>query len=159
MVVGIVALIVIGPKDLPQVFRTMGEFTGKARGMAREFTRAMNDAANDSGMNDISKGLKAATNPKAFGIDKIKEATGFTANQPPLSPERAEAKAKMDAGMAKAAEARKARDAARDASVTPPAPPPTPVKTQATSKPKAPVPAKSPAAPKAKTPPKPKGDA
>ena len=147
VVVGIVALIVIGPKDLPQVFRTMGEFTGKARGMAREFTRAMNDAANESGVNDISKGLKAATNPKAFGVNKIKEATGFTANQPPLSPERAAAKAKMDEGMAKAAEAKQARDAAREAAVTPPAPPPKPVKTQAT------------AAPKPATPSEPKGDA
>jgi len=67
MVVGIVALIVIGPKDLPVVFRTMGEFTGKAKAMAREFSRAMNDAAKDSGVNDISAGLKAAANPKAFG--------------------------------------------------------------------------------------------
>ena len=36
VVIGIVALIVIGPKDLPGLFRTMGQFTGKARMMARE---------------------------------------------------------------------------------------------------------------------------
>lgn len=113
MVVGIVALIVIGPKDLPQLFRTMGEFTGKAKGMAREFSRAMNDAANDAGVNDISKGIKAAANPKAFGVDKIKEATGITAATAALTPERAAAKEKMDAGMAKEAEARRAeREAA-----------------------------------------------
>jgi len=88
MVVGIVALIVIGPKDLPVVFRTMGEFTGKAKAMAREFSRAMNDAAKDSGVNDISAGLKAAANPKAFGVDKIKEATGVAAATAALSPER-----------------------------------------------------------------------
>ena len=41
VVIGIVALIVIGPKDLPGLFRTMGQFTGKARMMAREFSRAM----------------------------------------------------------------------------------------------------------------------
>ena len=118
MVVGIVALIVIGPKDLPQLFRTMGEFTGKAKGMAREFSRAMNDAANDAGVNDISKGIKAAANPKAFGVDKIKEATGITAATAALSPERAAAKEKMDAGMAAAAEARKAREAAKAAEQT-----------------------------------------
>jgi sec-independent protein translocase protein TatB len=116
MVVGIVALIVIGPKDLPQLFRTMGEFTGKAKGMAREFSRAMNDAANESGVNDISKGIKAAANPAAFGVDKIKEATGMTAATAALTPERAAAKEKMDAGMAKAAEARKEREAAKAAS-------------------------------------------
>lgn len=111
MVIGIVALIVIGPKDLPQVFRTMGEFTGKAKSMAREFSRAMNDAAKDSGVNDISAGLKAAANPKSFGVDKLKEASGITAATAALTPERAAAKEKMDAGMAKAAEARKEREA------------------------------------------------
>ena len=115
MVVGIVALIVIGPKDLPQLFRTVGEFTGKAKGMAREFSKAMNDAANDAGVNDISSSLKAATSPKAFGIDKLKEASGITAASAALSPERAAAKEKMDAGMAKAAEARKEREAAKAA--------------------------------------------
>lgn len=121
LVVGIVALIVIGPKDLPQVFRTMGEFTGKAKGMAREFSRAMNDAANDSGVNDISKTIKAAANPKAFGVDKLKEATGLTAATAALSPERAAAKEKMDAGMAKEAKARTAeRDAATAAEAVKP---------------------------------------
>ncbi|MEL6570246.1 MAG: twin-arginine translocase subunit TatB [Pseudomonadota bacterium] len=115
MVVGIVALIIIGPKDLPVVFRTMGEFTGKARAMAREFSRAMNDAAKDSGVNDISKGLKAATNPTKFGVDKIKEATGVTAAAAALSPERAETKEKADRAMAKAAEERLAREAEKSA--------------------------------------------
>ena len=45
MLIGIVALIVVGPKDLPVMFRTLGQFTAKARGMAREFQRAMEDAA------------------------------------------------------------------------------------------------------------------
>ncbi|MFT5867520.1 MAG: sec-independent protein translocase protein TatB, partial [Gammaproteobacteria bacterium] len=34
VLVAIVALIVIGPKDLPGMFRTVGQFTGQARGMA-----------------------------------------------------------------------------------------------------------------------------
>lgn len=126
MVVGIVALIVIGPKDLPQVFRTMGEFTGKAKSMAREFSRAMNDAAKDSGVNDISAGLKAAANPKAFGVDKLKEASGIAAATAALTPERAAAKEKMDAGMAKAAEARKEREALKATERTSPVDTPSP---------------------------------
>ena len=43
LVIGIVALIVIGPKDLPVMFRRMGQFMGKAKGMAREFSRAMRE--------------------------------------------------------------------------------------------------------------------
>ena len=52
MVVGVVALIVIGPKELPVVFRKVGQFIGKAKAMAREFTTAMNDAADESGLKE-----------------------------------------------------------------------------------------------------------
>lgn len=74
-VVGVIALIVVGPKDLPRMFRTVGEFTGKARKMAREFQSAMNDAAKDSGVGDIAGDLRKIADPKQFGIDKVKEAT------------------------------------------------------------------------------------
>ena len=113
VVIGIVALIVIGPKDLPGLFRTMGQFTGKARMMAREFSRAMNDAANDAGVNDISKSLNAAANPTKFGTDKLKEATGITKGPETqkLSEERQAAKEKMSKAMADAAIERKAREA------------------------------------------------
>ena len=52
MVVGVVALIVIGPKELPVVFRKVGQFIGKAKAMAREFTTAMNEAADESGLKE-----------------------------------------------------------------------------------------------------------
>ena len=112
VVIGIVALIVVGD-DLPSLFRTMGQFTGKARMMAREFSRAMEQAANESGVKDVSNSLKAAANPAKFGTDKIKEATGMTkgpATQA-LSEERQAAKEKMSKAMADAATARKAREA------------------------------------------------
>lgn len=74
LVIGIVALIVIGPKDLPEMFRQLGRFTAKMRAMAREFSRAMEQAANESGVSDIAKDLKAATNPKAMGMNAVKDA-------------------------------------------------------------------------------------
>jgi sec-independent protein translocase protein TatB len=136
VVIGIVALIVIGPKDLPGLFRTMGQFTGKARMMAREFSRAMDQAADQSGMNDISKTLKAAANPKKFGADKLKEATGMTKGPATteLSEERQAAKEKMSKAMGDAAVARKAREAEEVAQAAaepkaapkPPKPPKTP---------------------------------
>ncbi len=113
LVVGVVALIVIGPKDLPGLFRQLGQFTGKARMMAREFSRAMEQAADESGVKDVSKTLRAASNPAKFGTDKIKEATGMTkgpATQA-LSEERQAAKEKMSKAMADAAIERKAREA------------------------------------------------
>jgi sec-independent protein translocase protein TatB len=57
--IGVVALIVVGPKDLPALFRTLGNFTGKARGMAREFQRSLEQAANEAGVSDVQKGLRS----------------------------------------------------------------------------------------------------
>ena len=48
-----VALIVIGPKDLPRVARTVGKWTGKARAMAREFQRSLEDMAREAELQDI----------------------------------------------------------------------------------------------------------
>jgi sec-independent protein translocase protein TatB len=59
MLVAIVALIVIGPKELPVVFRKVGQFVGKAKAMAREFTSAMNDAADDSGLKEAADSLNS----------------------------------------------------------------------------------------------------
>ena len=44
MVIGVVALIVIGPKDLPDMFRQLGRFMSKIRMMGRDFQRAMDEA-------------------------------------------------------------------------------------------------------------------
>lgn len=75
LVIGVVALIVVGPKDLPGLFRSVGRFVGKAKGMAREFSSAMNAAADEAGVSEINKTIKAAANPQKFGVDKIREAT------------------------------------------------------------------------------------
>jgi sec-independent protein translocase protein TatB len=70
MVIGVVALIVVGPKDLPKLFRALGQWVGKARGLARDFQRAMNDAADESGMSDIKKGFDEAADVKGqMGLD------------------------------------------------------------------------------------------
>jgi len=64
MIIGVVALIVVGPKDLPMMFRKVGNFVGKARGMARDFQSAMSDAADQSGIKDLTDTLKKATDIK-----------------------------------------------------------------------------------------------
>lgn len=119
ILVGIVALIVVGPRDFPKMFRTLGQVTGKARGMAREFSKAMEAAADDSGIKDISKTIKAAANPTQFGTNALKDAAGLgsKAMKPggateALSKERAENKAKIDEAMATSARNRQAKEAA-----------------------------------------------
>ncbi len=74
LVIGIVALIVVGPKDLPKMFRTLGQFTGKARSMARDFQRAMDDAAKDTGVKDVARDLREATSGKSMGLDGVSDA-------------------------------------------------------------------------------------
>lgn len=74
LVIGIVALIVIGPKDLPEMFRQLGRFTAKMRAMARDFSRAMEQAAKETGVADVAKDLNAVTNPKSMGMNAVKDA-------------------------------------------------------------------------------------
>lgn len=76
LVIGIVALIVVGPKDLPLLFRRLGEFTGRARAMAREFSTAMDRAADEAGMKDVQKSLREVTDPRKMGLDALDEAAG-----------------------------------------------------------------------------------
>lgn len=85
LVIGIVALIIVGPKDLPVLFRRVGEFVGRMKGMAREFTSAMNDAADESGVKDVAKTMRAATNPIKTGLDKVGETTKEFTSFDPLS--------------------------------------------------------------------------
>jgi sec-independent protein translocase protein TatB len=73
LVIGIVALIVVGPKDLPGMFRAVGNFVGKAKGMARDFSKAMNDAADEAGVSDVSKAFKTASNPIGSAMDEVKK--------------------------------------------------------------------------------------
>lgn len=74
LVIGVVALIVVGPEDLPGMFKKLGQMVGRVRGMAKDFTNAMNDAADGTGMTEMTKDLRNAakfTNPKAMAKDMM----------------------------------------------------------------------------------------
>lgn len=74
IIIGIVALIFIGPEDLPDMFRQLGRFTAKLRQMSREFSRAMEQAAKDTGVSDVARDLKTSTSASSIGLDKMREA-------------------------------------------------------------------------------------
>ncbi len=57
-IVLLVALIIIGPRDLPKVARTMGRWVGKARAMARDFQRSLEDMAREAELDEIRKGIE-----------------------------------------------------------------------------------------------------
>jgi sec-independent protein translocase protein TatB len=120
LVIGIVALIVVGPKDLPVLFRNVGRWIGRMKGMAREFTTAMNQAADEAGVKDIQKSLRSATDPMKSAMDGVKDATSSLSKMDfepdsetgKLAAERAEQARKIKATTARAAAERKAREAA-----------------------------------------------
>jgi sec-independent protein translocase protein TatB len=86
MVVAIVALVVIGPKDLPGMFRELGRFTAKIRAMGREFSRAMEQAAKETGVKEVADDLRKVTSPKAMGLDAVRSAADKFEKWDPLRP-------------------------------------------------------------------------
>ncbi|HEX8217498.1 MAG TPA: Sec-independent protein translocase protein TatB [Allosphingosinicella sp.] len=55
LIVAIVALIVIGPKDLPNVMRTVGHWVGRARGMAKHFRSGIDTMIRESELEEMQK--------------------------------------------------------------------------------------------------------
>jgi sec-independent protein translocase protein TatB len=59
LLLGLAALIFIGPKDLPMLMRKLGQFVGKGRRMAREFQAAFDDIARQSELDELKKEIEA----------------------------------------------------------------------------------------------------
>lgn len=55
LLIGVVALIVIGPKELPGVLRTLGQYTRKVRSMAADFQNQFQEAMREAEMGDLKK--------------------------------------------------------------------------------------------------------
>ncbi len=59
LIIALVALVVIGPKDLPRAMRTIGQFMGRARGMARHFRSGIDTMIREAELEDMEKQWKA----------------------------------------------------------------------------------------------------
>ena len=55
LVIAVVAILVIGPKDLPKVLHTVGQWMARARGVARNFQDQMEEMARQSGVDEVRK--------------------------------------------------------------------------------------------------------
>ncbi|PJG56710.1 twin-arginine translocase subunit TatB [Bradyrhizobium forestalis] len=109
VLIGVVALIAIGPKELPGVLRMVGQWMGKARKMAAEFQGQFQEAMREAEMADLKKSFdevkEAATgfNPltslqkdvsdalRVDALDKPAETPAATAVEPPVTPTTPEA--------------------------------------------------------------------
>ncbi|GAA2822721.1 sec-independent protein translocase protein TatB [Aminobacter aminovorans] len=57
LVIAVVMIVVVGPKDLPKMLRTMGRMTAKARSMAGDFQRQFNEALKEAELDDVKKSV------------------------------------------------------------------------------------------------------
>ena len=64
LLVLVVALIVVGPKDLPKLMRTMGQWASKARGMADQFRKSFDEMARQSELDELRKELDELRNTR-----------------------------------------------------------------------------------------------
>jgi sec-independent protein translocase protein TatB len=55
LVIGALALIVVGPRDLPQLLRSVGRWVGQIKRMAREFQSSLEDAARDTDLSSMKE--------------------------------------------------------------------------------------------------------
>ena len=70
LIIGVVALVVIGPKELPGVLRTTGQWMGKIRRMASDFQDQFKEAMREAEMDDLKKKVDEMT-------DSAKSYTNF----------------------------------------------------------------------------------
>ena len=70
VVIALVALIVVGPKDLPMLMRKVGQFLGRARKMAAEFRASFDDMARQSELDDLRREVEALRSGGMSPIDK-----------------------------------------------------------------------------------------
>jgi sec-independent protein translocase protein TatB len=61
LVIAVVALIVVGPKDLPKLLRHLGQFTASVRRMAGEFQRHLDEVAREADVDKVTSEIREAT--------------------------------------------------------------------------------------------------
>jgi sec-independent protein translocase protein TatB len=94
LVIGIVALVVIGPKELPGVVRTLGQSMAKLRRMAADFQNQFNEAMREAELADLKKDVEktigdatsAVTyNPLEKTGEELQKAIGEATTMPPAA--------------------------------------------------------------------------
>ena len=66
LLVLIVALVVVGPKDLPKLMRTLGQWMGKARQMADQFRKSFDEMSRQAELDELRSELEALRSRRPF---------------------------------------------------------------------------------------------
>lgn len=75
LILGILALVVIGPKDLPLMLRKLGRWTARLRGMAQEFRTGFDELARQAELDELKReveALRRTTNLKSLANEITK---------------------------------------------------------------------------------------
>lgn len=86
LIIALVALVVIGPKDLPRAMRTIGNWVGRARGMARHFRAGMDTMIRESELEDMEKVWKS-NNERIMRAHPTPPDSDWGAEAPPVATE------------------------------------------------------------------------
>jgi sec-independent protein translocase protein TatB len=89
LLIAVVALVFIGPKELPGVLRAIGQWTGKIRRMASEFQDQFREAIREAEVADLKKDIDEATSGLNTGLDPfagVKESAEWKHSEPTASP-------------------------------------------------------------------------
>src|SRR3954452_9236163 len=71
LIVLVVALVVVGPKDLPRLMRTLGRWMAKARAMADQFRKSFDEMSRQAELDELRKEIAALRNERPFaGIEQ-----------------------------------------------------------------------------------------
>lgn len=85
LVVALVALVAIGPKDLPKAMRFVGHWVGKARGMARHFRAGLDTMMREAELEDLEREWRAQNERIMRDFPRI-DAPASTPTSAPLPP-------------------------------------------------------------------------
>lgn len=84
LVIGVVALVVIGPKELPGVIRTIGKSVGKMRRMAGEFQGQFQEALREADLADVKKTLSGLADDAQESVSSVKQSISASIPTNPL---------------------------------------------------------------------------
>ena len=82
VLIGVVSLVVIGPKDLPKVMRQAGVWAKRAREMAVDFQRGIENMAREAEVDSLKKDVEQAADTSQFRYE-LDQATRLEPNPPP----------------------------------------------------------------------------
>jgi len=73
LVIAAVAIIFVGPKDLPRMMRTVGQYVAKVRGMAREFQSSFEDLARETELEELRKEVSGLRDIASAPLKKLQQ--------------------------------------------------------------------------------------